>query len=170
MTGNLEIKYKLSNPLVQRQILESLFAKKFAHKVYQIDTFLESQGSTRVKIRQPENELIVYDRPDQAGARLSTYQRALFKAEHIEQLIANAPVRGQVKKVREIYLVGQSRIHLDDVEQLGQFLEIEVVLRPDQAPEYASDEMERLLQQLQLDSSPDDICPLAYIDMLEARK
>ena len=38
-------------------------------------------------------------------------------------------VRGVVRKTRYLYLVGQTRIHLDDVEGLGHFMELEVVMQ-----------------------------------------
>ena len=48
-------------------------------------------------------------------------------------LTAALGVRGVVRKTRRLYLVGQTRVHLDEVEGLGQFMELEVVLRPEQS-------------------------------------
>ena len=42
-------------------------------------------------------------------------------------------VRGAVRKLRTVYIAGQTRIHLDDVEDLGQFVELEVVLESGQS-------------------------------------
>jgi predicted adenylyl cyclase CyaB len=73
-------------------------------------------------------------------------------------------VRGVVQKTRYLYHVGQTRIHVDDVACLGWFLEIEVVLRPDQAHEQgvqiANDLMKRL------DIRDEDLIDRAYIDLL----
>ena len=38
-------------------------------------------------------------------------------------------IKGEVKKTRTLILVGQTRVHIDDVEGLGQFMELEVSSR-----------------------------------------
>jgi len=45
-------------------------------------------------------------------------------------LEASLGVLGTVRKRRQLFIVGNTRIHLDDVENLGAFVELEVVLRP----------------------------------------
>ena len=73
-------------------------------------------------------------------------------------------VRGVVRKRRWLYLVGQMRIHLDEVEGLGVFLEVEVVLQPGQAV----GEGERLAEDVRrrLDVRAEDLVEVAYIDLL----
>ena len=38
-------------------------------------------------------------------------------------------VRGVVKKTRYLYMVGQTRVHVDQVDNLGDFMELEVCCR-----------------------------------------
>ena len=45
----------------------------------------------------------------------------------VDQLLTAAlGVRGQVIKTRTLYIAGQTRIHIDQVQGLGDFLELEV--------------------------------------------
>ena len=77
-------------------------------------------------------------------------------------------VLGCVRKTRELFLVGQTRIHLDEVEGLGVFAELEVVLLDGQDPQdgvlIATDLM------CELGIRDDDLIDGAYIDLLEKRK
>ena len=70
-----------------------------------------------------------------------------------------------VVKTRALYLVGQTRVHLDSVDGLGDFLELEVVLRPGQD----SAEGQAIAAELmgRLGVRTDDLCATAYADMLE---
>jgi predicted adenylyl cyclase CyaB len=113
-------------------------------------------------------QLIYYSRPDQAGPKRSDYH--LYETtdpEGLKNVLALAlGVRGVVRKTRYLYLVGQTRIHLDDVEGLGEFIELEVVLRQDQTDAegqaIAADLMARLgVQQA-------DLLEGAYMDLMES--
>lgn len=70
----------------------------------------------------------------------------------------------QVKKKRIVYLVGQSRIHIDTIENLGNFVEIEVVLTMDQSLEDGQKIMENLLKNLNIPE--EDFVEKAYVDLL----
>jgi predicted adenylyl cyclase CyaB len=69
-----------------------------------------------------------------------------------------------VRKVRRLYRKGNTRIHLDEVEGLGTFLELEVVLQPGQAETEGHATVSTILDALGLVGAPRIGC--AYIDML----
>lgn len=84
----------------------------------------------------------------------------LAGGEALIRALANAlGVRAVVEKRRELYLVGQTRIHFDDVAGLGQFIELEVVLRPTQDPEEGVAIAERLMAELGIE--PTDLVAAA---------
>ncbi len=98
----------------------------------QRDTFF-SGVHARLKLRQlggGRAELIAYQRPDLAGPRASAYRIA--PVEHPAELAAVLEqalgVAGTVVKRRRLLLLRSTRIHLDEVEGLGTFVELETVL------------------------------------------
>jgi predicted adenylyl cyclase CyaB len=70
-----------------------------------------------------------------------------------------------VRKKRWLYRVGQTRIHLDEVEGLGTFLELEVMLRPDESEGDGRATAATLMARLGIRES--DLVPGAYMDLLE---
>jgi len=70
-----------------------------------------------------------------------------------------------VRKVRTLYLAGATRIHLDRVEGLGDFAELEVVLEPDQGSASGRATAAELMSALGIDER--DLVEAAYIDLLE---
>ena len=88
----------------------------------------------RLKLRvvgaRPDGELIAYLRPDRSAARTSEFQRlttadAAGTRRLLERLLG---LRVCVRKRREVWLFRNARIHLDTVDGLGRFIEIEVVV------------------------------------------
>jgi len=79
-----------------------------------------------------EGELIRYHRPNTTGARLSTYHRLSLNPAQADILDAMlAELFGEkvtVRKIRKVGILGQTRIHLDVVDGLGEFVELETVL------------------------------------------
>jgi len=71
---------------------------------------------------------------------------------------------GWVQKHRRLFLVGRTRVHLDDVKGLGHFLELEVVLNEGELAETGIREARRLMAQLGIDSS--QLIEGAYVDLL----
>jgi predicted adenylyl cyclase CyaB len=73
-----------------------------------------------------------------------------------------------VNKVRTLLLVGRTRIHLDRVDSLGDFLELEVVLGNDES--IAAGEVEARALMATLGIAPDDLIADAYVDLLERQE
>jgi len=71
-----------------------------------------------------------------------------------------------VVKTRLLYLAGETRIHLDSVVGLGSFVELEVVLAPDQTPEDGHRVVRELMSALEIDQG--DLIDCAYADLLGA--
>lgn len=114
--------------------------------------------------------LVAYDRPDRSGPKISDY--TLVQTENAaaleSALTRTLGVRGVVEKKREIAIVGQTRVHLDVVSELGTFLELEVVLRPDQTEKQGEAIARKLMEDLQVNS--EDLIDRAYIDMLDQKR
>lgn len=65
-------------------------------------------------------------------------------------------------------MVGQTRIHIDTVADLGHFMELEVVLQPEQ--NLAEGEVIAQLLQEKLKVKDEDLIDCAYMDMLEKKQ
>jgi len=168
MARNVEIKARVPNLSVVRAKALSLEPAS-VELIGQIDTFF-SVPRGRLKIREfgdGSGELISYERPDRVGPKESVYVRVSVDDPRslVEALSCVLSVRGQVRKRREVFVVGRTRIHLDEVEGLGSFVELEVVLRDDDRLQSGEQEAERLMEALGI--SPSDLVVEAYIDMLE---
>jgi len=126
----------------------------------------------RLKLRilgADRGQLIHYTRPDQDGPKRSDYQ--IYETSNPESLRnvleLSYGIRGIVKKTRYLYMSGQTRIHLDDVEGLGQFMELEVVMQEGQSDSEGQLIAEGLMAGLGVESS--DLLDVAYMDLLEKK-
>ena len=126
-------------------------------------------GEGRLKLRMFEpacGELIQYDREDIASARCSRYQVAYTSTPEIllDILTRTLGRTGEVKKTRILFKIGQTRVHIDTVEGLGDFLELEVVLRPEQTEADGKRIAETLLAELGAEKS--QFVAEEYVDLL----
>ena len=126
----------------------------------------------RLKLREFADgsaELIHYQRPDSADAKASDYVRVPIPdaAALREALARGLGLRGRVQKRRWLLMAGATRIHLDRVEGLGDFMELEVVLTPEQSDSDGIRIAEGLMQALGLAHAPR--LAGAYLDLLDAK-
>jgi predicted adenylyl cyclase CyaB len=171
MASNVEIKARLRDPAVTADRARAL-AGAGPTLIEQHDTFYRAARG-RLKLRRfpgGGGELIWYDRPDSTGPKTSDYR--LYRTDDtaaLDAVLAGGlePV-GDVRKRRLLYLVGRTRVHLDEVAGLGDFLELEVVLAEGEDAAAGRAEADRLLDALGV--APGDLVAGAYQDLLAARK
>jgi predicted adenylyl cyclase CyaB len=136
----------------------------------QLDSFYHVPHG-RLKLRRFDDgsraELIHYQRDDTDGPKVSFYMRSPVSDADATHAVLSAALgtRGNVSKERLVYLVGRTRIQLDRVDGLGDFIEIEVVLGEEDEEAQGEAEAHRWLEKLGVSS--DDYVPGAYIDLLK---
>lgn len=128
---NIEIKARCSHPGAVREILRRSGAE-FRGLDRQIDTYFHCSNG-RLKLRQGniETALIHYDRSDQAGpkqALVALHRLEKVAAEELRAVLSAAlGVKAVVAKSREIYFIDNVKFHVDAVDGLGSFVEIEAI-------------------------------------------
>jgi adenylate cyclase class IV len=191
MAENFEAKFDCEDlSEVERRALR--LGATFAGELVQTDTYFRvPQG--RLKVREqlspePNAELIEYFRDDSPQIRLSRYERT--PVPDPQETLATLEVRygkpyAVVRKRRRLYLLEFARIHLDTVEELGQFVEIEVVRPlgslsgrdagegpiggpPDDWATSAEVFARRIAEGLSL--SPEQVRSGSYADLLESKR
>lgn len=171
MARNIEIKARLQQP-ADTEARAAALATSGPTRLVQDDTFFHCHQG-RLKLREFADgsaELIAYQRPDQAGPKTSTYVRTpVADAAGLRAaLVAACGLLGRVQKERTLYLAGRTRIHLDRVVGLGDFLELEVVLADGEAESDGVAEAQRLMAELGV--APEALEEGAYLDLLSARE
>jgi len=144
MPANLEIKAKLPDPAAAHRCAAELSPRP--HSVErQVDTyFTVPRGRLKLRRRwiadepwigavphrEQPCELIAYGRPDADGARRSDYLLLPLPPEcRVDDVLELAAGRdARVEKTRTVFLHDNVRIHVDEVEGLGSFLELEAIL------------------------------------------
>ena len=169
MKRNVEIKARVSDLESASDRVRSI-SDTGPEIINQEDTFFESLKG-RLKLRRfsdSRGELIYYERPDSEDPAECQYLIASTSAPEtlVEIMSRSNAVLGIVRKKRTLYTIGQTRVHLDEVDGLGQFIELEVVLRPDQSAADGIGIAVDLIKRLEITQS--DLVDRAYIDLLNA--
>jgi predicted adenylyl cyclase CyaB len=165
---NFEFKARLKDADPVRAALKKLRAR-FLGTDHQVDTYFNAP-SGRLKIREGriENSLIHYQRTDSAHARRSKVELMLLPRRNSVRAILSGAlgVLAVVEKRREIYFVGNVKIHLDRVRGLGTFLEVEAMTRSGDIKKVRAQavKFQRLFH-----ISPEDIVPQSYSDLILAK-
>lgn len=170
MPTNVEIKARVREPEILKRRAETL-CQSVGQMLIQEDTFFSiPNGRLKLRVTPERSELIYYERDDTPGPKSSHYLLAPIDDPQALRAVLGAAlgVRGTVRKRRWLFLVGQTRLHLDEVEELGSFVELEVVLQPQQTSEEGRAIAAALMADLGITSH--DLIEGAYIDLLEANE
>lgn len=165
---NFELKAKTCSPeKIMKQLLEMDAEYKGCDK--QVDTYFKVDNG-RLKLRQGniENSLIFYKRENINAAKESdiSFSKVPFESKNILDVLSNA--LGTIKVVtknRHIYFINHVKFHVDYLENLGSFVEIEVI---DDKNEYSVEQMKKLClsYQSKLGILDSDLIDLSYSDMV----
>jgi adenylate cyclase class 2 len=129
MHRNIEIKASVKDHNFIRNKLFS-YQAIFKGKDHQRDTYFKVPNG-RLKLRQGniENALIHYEREDKEGPKTSWVNiYPVTNGAVLESLLERAlGIMIVVEKEREIFFIENVKFHLDSVQGLGQFVEIEAI-------------------------------------------
>ena len=139
-----------------------------AEHLTQVDTFFDCPAGL-LKLRDfgdGRGELIHYRRPRETGPKVSAY-RIVPVSDPVPTgalLAAAMGVVVTIRKRRVVFHCGQTRVHFDEVEGLGRFIELEVVLLPGQDEDEGRAIADALRQALDIRDA--DLVAGAYADLL----
>jgi len=165
---NLELKARTASAAEARRLALDCGASP-SGTLLQEDTYFRVPRG-RLKLREARGspaELIYYERDEETPERWSRYTREeVGDAGGLKRVLAAAfGVLAVVIKRRELYMFRDARIHVDDVEGLGTFLEFEVT--GGETP--ATEETMRDLRAA-FGVAPEDVLKCSYSDMIPAKR
>jgi adenylate cyclase class 2 len=168
---NVEAKFRLGDHDAAR--VKALAAGFVPHgELLQRDTFFITPNG-KLKLREesadggpPTAALIYYERSGAGAQMLSNYEIvAVAQADAMRaMLVAALGIRGEVRKCRTLLMRRNVRLHLDEVDGLGSFGEIEAVLGPADAVEGAQAEVGEILRALGVPSA--DLLDSSYFELM----
>lgn len=168
---NVEIKAHCQQPSFIRNYLLQHGAE-YKGTDHQADTYFNTANG-RLKLREGniENNLIYYIRKNHAGPKQSHFQLLPVEDNKTLKNILTAAngIKTIVNKQREIYFIENVKFHIDIVDELGSFIEIEA------SDKYADKSANELLLQCkfylkEFMVNEDDLISESYSDMLIAKK
>ncbi len=170
MSRNMEIKARLQDRKRTVGLAQSITGRA-PEVINQEDVFFYCEsGRLKLRILSDSNgELIHYRRNDNKGPKTSKY--SITRTEEpakLRKIMEEAyGSRAVVKKTRLLFLVGRTRIHIDSVENLGDFVELEAVLEGSEDKSIGENNVNSLMKVLEIREN--DLVEGAYVDLIEGK-
>lgn len=165
---NIEIKARTKHPEDVRNYLRERNAI-FKGIDHQTDTYFRVPKG-RLKLRQGniENALIFYERNNESGPKQSDFTLVqIDDGDNLRKLLESSlGIVVVVKKRREIYFIDNVKFHIDSLETLGDFIEIEASNKESAtaSTEILRTQCEFYMKQFLIQES--DLINISYSDML----
>ncbi len=164
---NIEIKARCHQPKLIKETLQNLGAD-YKGLDHQIDTYFKTTHG-RLKLREGniENNLIQYQRSNQQGPKQSNFTLYPSKdPQKLKQVLQNAyGIDVVVDKQRHIYFIDHVKFHIDEVNELGSFMEIEVTdLENNLDLSSMQEDCNKYIQLFKI--KPEDLISHSYSDLL----
>ena len=171
MARNIEIKALLDNIDFCENKAKSLSGSD--PEIIAQEDFFFNCSNGRLKLRifsSDKGDLIFYNRKNDKGPKTSEYfiTHTNEPSKLLQVLDKSFGIYGVVKKVRKLFLIGRTRVHIDQVENLGNFIEFEVVLSEDEETSIGKTEANNLLDQFEIKINY--LIECAYIDLIKKKK
>jgi adenylate cyclase len=167
---NLEAKFKLPDLGRARRQAEAI-GYSFKATLLQRDTFFQVKNG-KMKLREEESGawMIFYGRQDSQHLKLSSYEIVpIAEPEKTRAMMTRAlGILATVRKTRILMMRANVRLHLDRVDALGEFGEIEAVLGEHGDPESSRPAVEQLLDALGVERAA--LIAGSYFEMLRSPK
>jgi len=152
MAKNLELKIQINNPVNLIEKATKVGAR-FEKELNQKDIYYRSDsGLLKLRLQNGRAELIQYKRDEKNPERWSEYYVLQITDKSAESFFEKLfSIEAVVEKTRLLYIYKKTRIHLDKVRDLGDFLELESVVN--QNEDESKSEFDEVVKLLSLDTS-----------------
>jgi predicted adenylyl cyclase CyaB len=152
MPTNLELKIKVESHQILKNKLIDIGADNIG-VLNQKDVYYNvPEGLLKLRIENGKESLIFYRRDEKGNNRWSDYNVIKFENDGGEDFLKKIfTIETVVEKRRELFIYNNTRIHLDEVEVLGSYLELETLVL--EGKEEAKIRFEKIIAILELDTS-----------------
>ena len=163
---NVEAKFKLVNAVHAREVATRL-GFEARGILLQRDTFFHvAHGKLKLREETAGARLIHYRRSREGDLELSDYEIVpVAEPARTRSMLASAlGILAEIRKQRTLLMRGNIRLHLDCVEGLGEFGEIEAVLESGETAESNRVAVREILSALDIDER--DLIGVSYFEMM----
>ena len=163
---NLEAKFRIGDAAQARARAEAIGFSLRASLVQRDTFFAVAQGKLKLREQADGAALIHYRRAREGSLEVSDYEIvAVAEAKTMRAMLSNAlGAIAEIRKERTLLMRRNVRLHLDRVEGLGSFGELEAVIPAGETPDEYRAEAEEILAALEI--TPADLISKSYFELV----